>query len=377
MTLVREGRERELRGIGPGISARLRELAETGSIAELDELRSRARPELVGLGRLLGIAPKRMLEIATALGAETPEDFRRIAREGSLQRVPGIGPATERRILERLDSETDRPRRGLTLPAARDLVGGIAEALGGEIAGDPRRWADLSFDLAVVVPTERPAEVLDAFDRLPQIVTVVERSRPLCSRGDGGGRAGDPLPAGARRLRHGPGAEDRRSGVRRRARAAARRGGRGRRVHGARHPLVPARAPRGTVRRRAAATPRARRRARRSPLPYDVVGRPRLGARDGHRRPQPRLRVPRDLRPHAERPCRPGPRRRRAPPAGRGDPGRQRAPRPVPRASRRRGRHPPGRRARPAGRRARRARLGAAQPPCGAARRGAEADGRR
>ena len=176
MTLVREGRERELRGIGPGISARLRELAETGSIAEVDELRRRARPDLVALGRLLGIAPKRMLKIASVLGAETPDDFRRIAREGSLQRVPGIGPATERLILERLDSETGQPRRGLLLHAARDLVGGIAAALGGEMAGDPRRWADLSFDLAIVVPAARPAEVLDAFDRLPQIVTVVDRA---------------------------------------------------------------------------------------------------------------------------------------------------------------------------------------------------------
>ena len=73
MVLVREGRVRELRGIGPGIASRLRELAETGSIAELAELRSRIRPELVGLGRLLGIAPKRMLDIAAALGAEHPE----------------------------------------------------------------------------------------------------------------------------------------------------------------------------------------------------------------------------------------------------------------------------------------------------------------
>ena len=176
MTLVREGRERELRGIGPGISARLRELAETGSIAEVDELRRRARPDLVALGRLLGIAPRRMLKIASVLGAETPDDFRRIAREGSLQRVPGIGPATERLILERLDSEAGQPRRGLLLHAARDLVGGIAAALGGEMAGDPRRWADLSFDLAIVVPAARPAEVLDAFDRLPQIVTVVDRA---------------------------------------------------------------------------------------------------------------------------------------------------------------------------------------------------------
>jgi DNA polymerase (family X) len=176
MELVCTGRDRDLRGIGPGISARLRELAENGTIAELEDLRSRARPELVGLGRLLGVSPKRMLEIAAALGVETPEDFRRVAHEGALQRVPGIGPATEQRILARIEAEPDRPRKGLTLPTARDLVGGIAEALGGEIAGDPRRWADLSFDLSVVVPTTDPGAVLYAFARLPQIVTVVEQA---------------------------------------------------------------------------------------------------------------------------------------------------------------------------------------------------------
>jgi len=36
--LVRSGRARELRGIGPGIEARLRELVETGEILELAEL---------------------------------------------------------------------------------------------------------------------------------------------------------------------------------------------------------------------------------------------------------------------------------------------------------------------------------------------------
>ena len=176
LELIREGRERELKGIGPGISARLRELATTGTIAELEELRSTARPELVGLGRLLGIAPRRMVEIAATLDVESPEAFRRAARDGALLRVPGIGPATERKILERLDAEAETPRRGLTLNAARELVEGVAEALGGEVAGDPRRWADLSFDLAVVVPSSRPEEALDAFERLPQIVTVVERT---------------------------------------------------------------------------------------------------------------------------------------------------------------------------------------------------------
>ena len=174
LELARAARAEELRGIGPGIAARLRELAETGRIAELEDLRRDVRPELVGFGRMLGIAPKRMVEIASALGAETPDEFRRAAQEGALRTVSGIGPATEAKILGRLRAEPGRPAKGLLLHRARALVEGIAAALGGEIAGDPRRWADASFDLGVVVPTTEPADVIAAFERLSQIVTVVE-----------------------------------------------------------------------------------------------------------------------------------------------------------------------------------------------------------
>ena len=52
--LVRSGRVRELRGIGPGIEARLRELVESGQIAELAELEQELTPELIGLGRKTG-----------------------------------------------------------------------------------------------------------------------------------------------------------------------------------------------------------------------------------------------------------------------------------------------------------------------------------
>jgi DNA polymerase (family 10) len=175
--LVREGRVQDLRGIGPGIAARLRELVETGTIAELDELEREVRPELVGLGRLLGIGPQRMVEIGRALGVSTAEELRQAAREGRLRGVPGIGPKTEERVLERLESPERPQRRGLLLNRARALLEEIAGALGGEVAGDPRRWADSSFELAVVVGSSRPKAVLDAFERHPAIVAVVERDR--------------------------------------------------------------------------------------------------------------------------------------------------------------------------------------------------------
>jgi DNA polymerase (family 10) len=173
--LVRAGRVQELRGIGPGIAARLGELVESGTIAELDELEREVQPELVGLGRLLGVSTKRMLEIGRVLDVRTVDELRAAAREGRLQEVPGIGPSTEKRVLERLEREHTEPRQGLTLNRARALTEEVAAAVGGEVAGDPRRWADASFDLAVVVASDQPEGVLEQFERLAAIVAVVER----------------------------------------------------------------------------------------------------------------------------------------------------------------------------------------------------------
>ena len=175
--LVRAGRARELRGIGPGIEARLRELVDTGEIAELVELRRSTSPELVALGRYLGIGGKRAVEIGRTLGVQTADELRAAAVRGELSRVPGIGPKTERKLVEALAREEPRAARPvLLLHRARELVGGMAEALGAEPAGDVRRWRDQPEHFAVVAAAENPAPVLDAFAALPQIVAVVERA---------------------------------------------------------------------------------------------------------------------------------------------------------------------------------------------------------
>lgn len=174
--LVTAGRVRELRGIGPGIEARLRELVETGEIAELAELERELAPDLVGLGRYLGLGAKRSVEVARALGIRTADELREAAAAGRLRTVPGIGPKTEARLLEALAREAEpRPRRGLLLNRAWELVGGIAAALDGEAAGDVRRWRDSCELLVVVCAAADPRSVLARFSALPQIVAVVEQ----------------------------------------------------------------------------------------------------------------------------------------------------------------------------------------------------------
>ncbi len=176
--LVRQGRARELRGIGPGIERRLRELVETGEIAELQELEREVSPELAGLARFLGVSVRRMLEIGRVLGVRTLGELREAAEAGRLPEVPGIGPETERKLRAALARESARSApQPLRLNTSRPLVESIAEALGGTAAGDPRRWVDASEQLSVVCSSGRPGSILDQFAALPQIVAVVERGR--------------------------------------------------------------------------------------------------------------------------------------------------------------------------------------------------------
>jgi DNA polymerase (family 10) len=175
--LVRTGRARNLRGIGPGIEARLRELVETGEIAELAELERDLAPELIGLGRYLGLTARRSVELARALNVHTADEFREAAAAGRLRGVPGVGPKTEARLLEALAGMNEaRPRQGLLLGRARELLGGVAAAMDGEPAGDVRRWRDSCESLAVVCSADNPADTLGRFADLPQIVGLIEQA---------------------------------------------------------------------------------------------------------------------------------------------------------------------------------------------------------
>jgi DNA polymerase (family 10) len=172
--LVRAGRVRELRGIGSSIAGKLLELVETGEIAELRDLESETMPELVGYGRLLGLSAKRMVGIARALDVRTVADFKDAVAGDRLRDVPGIGPVMESKIRVALEREP-QASRGLTLDRALSLSNAIAASVDGEIAGAPRRFCELSHELAVVCASDDAGAVISRFESLPSIVAVLER----------------------------------------------------------------------------------------------------------------------------------------------------------------------------------------------------------
>ena len=169
----------------------------------------------------------------------------------------------------------------MLLNRARALLEGIAEALGGEVAGDPRRWRDENEVFAVVCFGAHPEPLLEHFERIPQIVSILERSE---RRAIGVTVEGVPVELvvaepgrfGTELLRA-TGSREYVEALEPLPEALRRRGGLSR----ARHPLLPARAPRAAVSRRAAPARRARGDPRRPACAHDVVGREGDGARDG------------------------------------------------------------------------------------------------
>ncbi|HJQ75008.1 MAG TPA: PHP domain-containing protein [Gaiellaceae bacterium] len=170
--LVRNGRVRELRGIGPGIERRLRELVETGRIAELEELEQEVEPELVALGRYLGLGPQRLVALGRALGIRTADELRTAAEAGRLRDVPGVGPATEAKVLAGLSREPRPARRGLTRNRAFALADAIAAPLDAVPAGELRRGCELVHRLVIV---SQAPDAVERFAARPEVVAVLER----------------------------------------------------------------------------------------------------------------------------------------------------------------------------------------------------------
>src|SRR3954470_23538864 len=170
--LVRAGRARELRGIGAGIERRLTELVTPGRLAELEELERDVEPQLVALGRYVGLGPQRMVSLGRALGIRSADELREAAAAGRLQEAPGIGPVTEQKIIAALSQERPQRRRSLLINRARALAQAIAAEIDAEVAGEVRRWRETVSGLSLV---SRSPEAIAQLEASPTVVALVER----------------------------------------------------------------------------------------------------------------------------------------------------------------------------------------------------------
>jgi DNA polymerase (family 10) len=175
----RQGRLREIPGVGAALEKKLDELLSTGHLGYYQELRSEVPDGVVDLLTIPEVGPRTARLLWEKLGLTSIAEVEQAARAGRLRTLPGLGARSEQRILEGIESLQRRSKRiplGLAWPVAQDLVRVLREELRiktVEPVGSLRRMKDTVGDIDLLAAHAEPERVTGAFVKLPQVAQIL------------------------------------------------------------------------------------------------------------------------------------------------------------------------------------------------------------
>jgi DNA polymerase (family 10) len=177
--LAADGRLRQLPGIGAAMAALITEYLSTGAMRTHQRLVEESPPGLAPLLQARGFGPASVQALHVATGVTGLDDVEVAGQDGRLVRALGARRADE--LLGQLPALRN-PLRSLRLKSAWETAAGVVDLLRGhgdiQVAGAARRMCDMvvgGLDL-VGVATPSDARLLDLLERLPPVVSVVDRS---------------------------------------------------------------------------------------------------------------------------------------------------------------------------------------------------------
>ncbi|NYT07041.1 MAG: DNA polymerase/3'-5' exonuclease PolX [Methanomicrobiales archaeon] len=148
-------------GIGKNIAGKIREIVDTGTFRELEEIKSGIPDSLIELLRLEGIGPKTVATLWTRLSVESIDDLEREARSHRIRALRGFGEKKEESFLKAIAVYREQSGRmtRLEADAVADRVRPAFTPGTYEIAGSYRRGRSTIGDIDVV--TTEPAHVIN------------------------------------------------------------------------------------------------------------------------------------------------------------------------------------------------------------------------
>jgi DNA polymerase (family X) len=190
--LVRDGKLKDVRGVGEGVARRIKELTETGKIAEAEDLRAKLPPGLLDLMNVPGLGLKTAQQVWKERNITSIDELDAAAKAGLLRDLPRFGQKREEKLIVAIEAYRKRAAAPKRRPLAEAML--AAEALcermravpgviACEFAGSLRRRAETIGDLDVLVaakPEDAPG-IMEAFAVAPQVVEVLGRGETKTS----------------------------------------------------------------------------------------------------------------------------------------------------------------------------------------------------
>ncbi len=101
--LAAEDRLEDIKGIGKGIAATIKDTFINGYCPPLEEIKGELPTGVLELIKLPGLGPKRAHQLFYQLGIQDLEDFKKALKEGEVKELKGFGPKTEKKLLDSLE----------------------------------------------------------------------------------------------------------------------------------------------------------------------------------------------------------------------------------------------------------------------------------
>lgn len=182
-------------GIGKGTAAKIREYVETGRIARIDDLRKQFPPEMMELTRIPGLGPKTVVMLRDEIGVASVDQLKEAIATDALLSLPGMGKKSQEKIasaIERLGLHGKDRRTPIAeaMPIANEVVAALAAldiVSKAQYCGSLRRFRETIADIDIVVASQSPSDVMEAFIAMPIVSEVIGHGDTKTSVLTGGG----------------------------------------------------------------------------------------------------------------------------------------------------------------------------------------------
>ncbi|WP_207764608.1 DNA polymerase/3'-5' exonuclease PolX [Hyphococcus luteus] len=169
--------------IGKDLAEKIGELNKTGRLKALEDLKKSVPAGLADLTRVPGLGPKRVKQLYDDLNIRTPDELRKAAQKGELQKLPGFGEKMEEKLLAYFKADRSQDDR-IRLFDAEKIADRLVEHLSAvarkndiTVAGSFRRRKETVGDLDILVASASPEKVMDHFTDFDEISKIDSKGK--------------------------------------------------------------------------------------------------------------------------------------------------------------------------------------------------------
>ncbi|WP_020600825.1 helix-hairpin-helix domain-containing protein [Spirosoma panaciterrae] len=177
----------KLQGVGKSVAQKIREIAETGRLTELDELLAQTPEGVLDMFRIKGLGVKKVRTLWRELGIDNLRDLQRAGENGEIAKIKGFGASTQEKILAALEflqeqqGKVRMDKAALIAKLLHDQLTQHFERV--EISGQVRRKAQEVDTIQLLVQTSDPLSAMLTLKSLPNLEQNESDSSPFIWRG--------------------------------------------------------------------------------------------------------------------------------------------------------------------------------------------------